>query len=153
MKPLRVYLDTSVIGGLFDEEFAADTLALLEAIRAGEITPVISDEIKAEAQRAPVEVKELLEELAAFAEVAPSSPEAAGLALAYVAAGVVTAKYKVDALHVALATVAEVDVLVSWNFKHMVNLSRIQGYNGVNLIRGYGMLEIRSPKEVLFSGS
>jgi hypothetical protein len=62
---------------------------------------------------------------------------------------VVTEKYKVDALHVALATVAEVDVLVSWDFKHMVNLNRIQGYNGVNLIRGYGIVEIRRPKEVL----
>ncbi len=106
MKPLRVYLDTSVIGGLFDEEFAPDTLALLEAIRAGEVIPVISVEVRAEVQQAPLEVKEFLEELSAFAEVVPSNPEAAELALAYLAAGVVTARYKADALHVALATVA-----------------------------------------------
>ena len=48
----------------------------------------------------------------------------------------------------AMATLARVDVLVSWNFKHMVNLQRIRGFSGVNLIRGYGTLEIRSPKEV-----
>ena len=51
-----------------------------------------------------------------------------------------------------MATLAKVDVLVSWNFKHMVNLSRIQGFNGVNLLSGYAALEIRSPKEVLEHG-
>ena len=51
-------------------------------------------------------------------------------------------------MHIALATLARVDALVSWNFKHIVNLHRIRGFNGVNLMRGYGTLEIRSPREV-----
>lgn len=64
-------------------------------------------------------------------------------------AGAVGAGMRVDALHIALATVARVDVLVSWNFKHIVNLRRIHAYNAVNLKRGYPLLEIRSPREVI----
>lgn len=54
-----------------------------------------------------------------------------------------------DAQHIAIATVARVDVLVSWNFKHIVNLQRIRGYNSVNLRKGYPLLEIRTPRELL----
>ena len=54
-----------------------------------------------------------------------------------------------DAQHIAMATIARVDVLVSWTFKHIVNLERIHGYNSVNLRRGYPLLEIRFPREVL----
>jgi hypothetical protein len=56
---------------------------------------------------------------------------------------------RADALHIALATVARVDVLVSWNFKHIVNLARIHAYNAVNLKRGYPLLEIRTPREIV----
>jgi hypothetical protein len=56
---------------------------------------------------------------------------------------------RADALHIALATVARVDVLVSWNFKHIVNLTRIHAYNAVNLKRGYPLLEIRTPQEIV----
>ena len=75
--------------------------------------------------------------------------EAADLAEAYLAAGVLTPKMRVDAQHIAIATVGRVSVLVSWNFKHIVNLQRIHGYNSVNLRRGYPMIEIRTPREVL----
>jgi hypothetical protein len=71
------------------------------------------------------------------------------LADAYISEGVIGAKLRADAQHIAIATVARVDVLVSWNSKHIVNLHRIQGYNSVNLRRGYPMLEIRAPQEVL----
>jgi hypothetical protein len=75
--------------------------------------------------------------------------EARELAEAYIAAGVITANMRADAQHIAIATVARVDVLVSWNFKHIVNLYRIHGYNSVNLRKGYPTLEIRAPREVL----
>ena len=75
--------------------------------------------------------------------------EARELAEAYIVAEVITAKMRADAQHIAIATVARVDVLVSWNFKHIVNLPRIHGYNSVNLRRGYPILEIRTPREVL----
>lgn len=55
---------------------------------------------------------------------------------------------RIDAQHIAVATISRVDVLVSWNFSHIVNLARIRGYNSVNLRQGYPILEIRSPREV-----
>ena len=54
-----------------------------------------------------------------------------------------------DALHVALATLNNADVLASWNFKHIVNLDRINLYNSINLRLGYKIIEIRSPREIL----
>ena len=77
---------------------------------------------------------------------------AAALAQAYLKAGVVTRRQLVDAQHIAVATLHRVDVLVSWNFKHIVNLTRIHGYNSVNLRRGHPLLEIRTPLEVLSYG-
>jgi predicted nucleic acid-binding protein len=153
MKP-RVYLDSSVLGGAFDSEFQEETEALLELIRAGEMIPVISEVTEAEMRRAPEQIRELLDELFDLdAEYVQLSAEAEALAAAYIAAGVVVQRYEADALHIALATIAKVDVLLSWNFKHIVNLRRIRGFNGVNLIRGYSTLEIRSPKEVIGSGN
>jgi hypothetical protein len=76
------------------------------------------------------------------------SREAEDLAAAYIEEGAIAAGMRADSLHIALATVARVDVLVSWNFKHIVNLKRIHAYNAVNLKRGYPLLEIRSPHEV-----
>lgn len=58
-------------------------------------------------------------------------------------------KSRVDAQHIATATISRVDVLVSWNFKHIVNLEKIHGYNSVNLRLGYPILEIRTPIEVI----
>jgi len=147
--PFRVYLDTSVLGGAFDPEFQEDTTALLEHLRAGKLLPVVSEQLEAELEAAPQVVQELLGELYELgAERLELSVEARGLAGAYITARVVSPKYLADALHIALATLGKVDVLVSWNFRHIVNLQRIRGFNGVNLIRGYGTLEIRSPKEV-----
>ncbi len=145
MRPLRVYLDTSVIGGAFDAEFAEDTRALLEAIKAGHIIPVVSDVVRTEVALAPDGVKSLLAEIEAQgAEVLTLSLEADQLTTAYLEAGVVPPRFRDDATHIALATVAKVDVLVSWNFKHIVKLPRILGFNGVNsgrksaIIRGSG---------------
>jgi hypothetical protein len=78
--------------------------------------------------------------------------EASELAQRYLAAGVIGAPHLADARHIATATIKRVDVLVSWNFKHIVNLDRIHGYNSVNLRLGYAILEIRSPQEVLSYG-
>ncbi|MBS3966606.1 MAG: PIN domain-containing protein [Truepera sp.] len=151
---LRVYLDSSVLGGAFDSEFREDTEALLELIRAGEMIPVISEVTEAETRRAPEQIRQLLDELFdSGAEYVQLSAGAEALAGSYIAAGVVTQRFEADALHIALATLARVDVLLSWNFKHIVNLRRIRGFNGVNLVCGYSMLEIRSPKEVIGGGN
>ena len=84
----------------------------------------------------------------AHIELLALSPEAEELAAAYIEDGALGARMRADALHIALASVARVDVLVSWNFKHIVNLKRIHEYNAVNLKKGYPLLEIRTPREV-----
>ena len=85
---------------------------------------------------------------AAHIEALALSREAEELAAVYIEDGAIGASMRADALHIALATIARVDVLVSWNFKHIVNLKRIHHYNAVNLKRGYPLLEIRTPREV-----
>lgn len=115
MLRLRIYVDTSVIGGCFDEEFKEDSTRLFEEFVSGE---------KVE--------------------------ESVALANAYIKEGAVAEKSLSDARHIAIATVERVDTLVSWNFKHIVNIYRIHLLNSVNLKLGYPMLEIRSPKEVLY---
>jgi hypothetical protein len=102
-----------------------------------------------ELAEAPDEVRRHLAAVPeAHIETLPLDAEASELAEAYIAEGVITANMRADAQHIAIATVARVDVLVSWNFRHIVNLQRIRGYNSVNLRRGYPMLEIRAPREV-----
>ena len=87
-----------------------------------------------------------------FIEAIDFTEKASALAEKYITAGVIGAAKRVDAQHIATATVHRVDVLVSWNFRHIVNLNRIRGFNSVNLRNGYPMLEIRTPWEVLSYG-
>lgn len=72
------------------------------------------------------------------------------MAAAYVAQGVVTAKYEDDARHVAVCTVARINLLVSWNFHHLVNVQREAGFNGVNLLQGYPPVRIVNPLELIY---
>ena len=67
----------------------------------------------------------------------------------YINSGVVTAKSSEDALHVAIATVTQCDLIVSWNFKHIVHFDKIPKYNAVNILNGYGEIGIYSPLEVI----
>ena len=83
-------------------------------------------------------------------ELIPLSREIHDLAEAYMTAGVVGRRWSEDCLHVASATICRADAIVSWNFKHIVRLDRIRGFNAVNLAEGYGMIAIISPKEVNF---
>jgi len=84
--------------------------------------------------------------------VVPVTPEALSLVTAYQQRGVLSPRYRNDMLHIALATLARVDVLVSWNFRHIVRLDRIRAFNAVNEERGLGVLSIYSPREVTFYG-
>ena len=74
--------------------------------------------------------------------------EVTALAEAYIAAGVLGRASELDARHVATATVARADVLLSWNFKHIVNYDRIRKFNGVNVLNGYSTIDVRSPLEM-----
>ncbi len=147
---LRVYCDTSAIGGCFDPEFMEGSQALFERFRAGEYVLVLSDVTVAELQNAPEVVRNLVSDLRPEdVEAVLFTPEADRLAKAYLAAAVLPPKMWADAQHIAIATLAGVDVLVSWNFKHVVNLRRIHGYNEVNTELGYPPVEIRTPREVV----
>jgi len=137
MKP-RVYADTSVLGGCEDDEFRAPSVRLLEAFVRGEMTLVLSELTLRELHPAPLAVRKLVAAVPdAHIEPLGLSPEAEELAAAYIQDGAIGTAMRIDALHIALATVARVDVLVSWNFKHIVNLTRIHAYNAVSLKRGY----------------
>jgi predicted nucleic acid-binding protein len=146
----RIYVDSSVLGGCEDEEFTAHSVRLLECFIRGDFVLVVSTLTLQELAAAPTEVRRHLASVPeAHIESRQLDAEARELAEAYIAAGVITANMRADAQHIAIATVARVDVLVSWNFKHIVNLQRIHGYNSVNLRKGYPTLEIRAPREVL----
>ncbi|MGQ9630273.1 MAG: PIN domain protein [bacterium] len=147
----RVYIDTSVIGGCLDEEFQEHSERLFADFEADRFRAVISNITIAEVLQAPEEVRSLLERPALQkAEKVHLDEEAVLLAEAYIQEGVVREAKRVDAQHIAIATVQRVDILVSWNFQHIVKWSRIRAFNGVNLKRGYPQLEIRSPREVYY---
>ena len=149
----RIYIDTSVVGGYFDEEFKEATLKLFDRLKNGEMTFVISDLLDLELLNAPGRVRELLPSFSQEKfERIEFSQEAAQLADEYIQAGVEGKTSLEDCRHIALASISRVDVLASWNFKHIVNLDRIKGYNSVNMRLGYSMLEIRSPKDLIKYG-
>ncbi len=149
----RVYIDTSVVGGYFDEEFSEATKGLFERLEKKEIVFVISDLLDLELTGAPQNVRELLYNFSndKFERV-QLTEEAIQLADKYIAEKVVGKTSLEDCRHIALATINRVDVLASWNFKHIVNLDKIKGYNSVNYRLGYPMIEIRSPKDLVNNG-
>lgn len=150
---LRIYIDTSVVGGYFDEEFSDATIRLFERLKNKEIVFVISDLLELELIGAPQNVRELLYNFSADKfERIQLTDDAIRLADNYITEKVVGKTSLEDCRHIALATINKVDVLASWNFKHIVNLDRIKGYNSVNYRLGYTMIEIRSPKDLVNYG-
>jgi len=146
----RIYIDTSIVGGFFDEEFSADTQALFKRLENKEIVFIVSSVLLKELQKAPENVRQLLDKYEEkYFEYIELTEEAIELADKYIEENVVGKTSADDCRHIALATINKADALVSWNFKHIVNLERIKGYNGVNLKNGYSIVEIRSPKELL----
>jgi hypothetical protein len=147
-KEIRIYIENSVISGYFDKEFEIPTQKLFELFRNGTYKPIISGHVIAELNNgAPDKVKENLRTI--NFEEAEVTDEMDALSDKYMAEKIVSEKYRGDALHIAIATVLNVDVLVSWNFRHIVNLDKIRLFNAVNLKERYNILEIRTPQEVL----
>lgn len=146
----RIYVDTSAIGGCFEPEFRIGSERLFRRFVEGRATLVLSELTLLELSRAPEVVRQVLAEIpSVYREDVVLTTEVADLAQAYLQAGALNQRQQADVLHIAPATCARVDVLVSWNFKHIVNLQRIHGFNAVNLLRGYPLLEIRTPLEVV----
>jgi predicted nucleic acid-binding protein len=146
----RVYIDTSVIGGCYDKEFEEWSNRLFDDFKAGNIIAVVSDITLDELIDAPERVKNNFETIPEeMLEILTSGKESRELADKYITEKAVSEKYYEDALHIAVATINQVNVLASWNFKHIVNLDKIRMYNAVNLKNGYNLLEIRTPREIL----
>ena len=149
----KIYIDTSVVGGFFDEEFKDATQRLFGRLEKDEVRFIISDLLELELIQAPRHVSDLLLMYPADRfERIELTQEIMDLADKYISEKVVGRTSLEDCRHIALATINRVDVLASWNFKHIVNLERIKGYNSVNLRLGYPTIEIRTPQELVSYG-
>jgi predicted nucleic acid-binding protein len=146
---MRIYADTSVFGGLFDVEFAEATKKFFYEIDSGRFTIVTSAIVEAEIEPAPQKIRDFFARYEAVAEIAQVTQEMLLLQQQYINSGVVTPKSSEDALHVAIATVTQCNLIVSWNFKHIVHFDKIPKYNAVNTLNGYGQIGIFSPLEVI----
>ncbi|CAN2042450.1 PIN domain-containing protein [Candidatus Magnetomoraceae bacterium gMMP-15] len=146
---MRIYVDTSVFGGIFDEEFAEHTKHFFAEIDEGRFTLVTSAIVEAEIEPAPEKVLDFYIRYESIAEIIQVTQEALLLQQQYINSGIVTPKSAEDALHVALATVSQCSLIISWNFKHIVHFDKIPKYNAVNKLNGYAEIGIYSPLEVI----
>lgn len=150
MRKPRLYFDTSVFGGIYDIEFQRETELLFEMIKNREIICVYSDLCEYELENAPEKVKNhflsLDKSQTEFLEI---TEEINQLAEEYIHEKVVGETSIDDCRHIACATINKVDYLISWNFKHIVNVFRIRGYNAINIKNGHIQLDIRSPKDII----
>ena len=149
---LRVYIDSSVVGGYFDDEFENDTKLFFNRIFNKDFLIHFSEVSEAELSLAPDFVKELKSKIPAdcykHLDLDSDSKE---LAETYIQEKILGKSSLNDAYYIAIATVNRLDVLVSWNFKHIVNFDKIKQFNSINLRLGYPMIEIRSPKEFVIN--
>ncbi len=149
--PLRVYVDSSVFGGCFEQEFAEGSRRFFDFVRGGRIVVLLSDFVIDELKEAPSHVQAVLTGLPKETVVqVEMTVEAARLRDRYLGSRILGQRSAVDAMHVALATVIRADAIVSWNFRHIVHVDKMRRFNEVNLSTGYGPLTIASPNEVRF---
>jgi predicted nucleic acid-binding protein len=146
----EVYIDTSIIGGYYDEEFEFWTKQFFKAVDEGRYKLAVSDLLIQELLEAPEEIRTFLDQVPdkhkSYYEL---SQEAEQLARNYLDNNIVGISSVTDCRHIATATVNGIGILTSWNFKHIVNLNKIHLYNGINLQLGYRTIEIRSPRELI----
>lgn len=119
----KIYIDTSVFGGYFDEEFSEHTIPLFERINEEHFIVQYSSVTEEELENAPENVKELVKSLKSnHTEFIDVTSEAIDLATKYIDEKVVGQTSFADCLHIALATINKADFLISWNFKHINEL-------------------------------
>lgn len=147
-----IFIDTSVFGGYFDTEFSAETIPFFDNLKRMNTEIIVSEVLEVEIYRAPNFIVDFYESLMNVRKV-ELTDEVIKLAQNYIDEKVVGRTSLADCQHIAIATINNVDVLASWNFKHIVNLQRIRGYNSINLREGYNTLEIRTPKEIFNYGN
>jgi hypothetical protein len=150
----RIYIDTSVIGGCLDSEFCYWSQKLIKDFHTGIFIPVVSRLTEFELRSAPEEVQEVYAELKdANLEFLEISEAASALMECYLNRKILSPQFQDDALHIAIATVEKVDIVVSWNFRHIVHFDKIRLFNQVNAEMGYQKIEIYSPREVVSYGN
>ena len=149
MKAIRVYIDTSIVGGKFDPEFQKASLKFYEQVKENKFRLIISTLVQEEIAAAPARVRKFFDELKSDAALIEVTEPALKLREAYLKANIVSKKNSNDALHVALATVNNCPIIVSWNFKHIVHFEKITLYNSINILEGYQQIAIYSPMEVI----
>jgi len=143
-----IYVDTSVFGGKFDEEFEYWTKKFFDKVIANNVKLLKSDVVDDELAGSPKFVMDFVDSIPnQIIQQTDLSEEGVWLAEQYIKEEVVGKASRADCFHIAIATIHKVDLLVSWNFKHIVNIERIHGYNAVNLKNGFQTLEIRNPRE------
>ena len=150
MRAPTLYLDTSVRGGFFDDEWKEATRELWRQMEAGQWCFQSSAITIDELSNAPENVRELFRATFDAGSLVEVTPEAEQLAEEYIKKGVIVAKYTDDARHVAACTVAKLDYLVSWNFRHLVNVQREAGFNAVNMLQGRQSVRIVNPLELIY---
>ena len=154
MKKIRYYIDTSVLNFVFADdspERKQITIDFFNRVRSGSIEIFVSTAVMSEIEAAPeprrTELRELIREHQPI--LLETDVEVEDLAGKYIAEGIIPLKYEEDAIHIAVATVNDLDVIVSWNFKHIVKVKTRREVNGVNRMLGYREIEIASPEEAL----
>jgi len=146
----RVYVETSVISGMFDrDDHPARAQPFWDAVFDGKIRVVLSDVLEDEIKQSPQHVRDFYASIPeSQIERIVSTNESNRLAAAFVAARIVSPKHLTDSKHVALASIARVDALVSWNCRHIVNDNRIDIYNDLSEALGYAKITIQTPDKV-----
>jgi hypothetical protein len=134
---------------MFDAEYEAASRAFFARATGARFRIVSSAVVAQEIEGAPPNVVAFFNSLLSDIEVIDVTAEALRLRDAYLRAGVVTPQSANDALHVALATASGCAIIVSWNFRHIVNFARIPLYNAINVINGYREIRIHSPPAVV----
>ena len=147
MRPLRVYVETSVFGGEFDSEFAEETKQFFRRVDAGRYRLVVSKQVDEEIAPSPDKVKVFYAAKLPSLEYLKAVPEVMKLAELYIARKVIGESKFADAMHIAYATVYNCDGVISWNFKHMVKPEKYARFNMINAASGYPQLFIVSPRE------
>jgi predicted nucleic acid-binding protein len=148
----RFFVDTSVFGGVYEPEFRRESEMLFDMVKEGRIICLYSDFVEDELVKAPPRVRNFLNDLPnKHRKMVEVTSEVRELAQAYIDEKVIGKTSFVDCTHIAAATIYGADVLVSWNFRHIVGISRVRDYNLVNMKRGYRVLNIRSPREIVGS--
>ena len=149
-----LYFDTSVIGAIFDKEIPQRieiTRRLLDAIVEGKHTGIISNIVLEEIERAPEELKgNLLTEVRNIPfQIITEDERSAVLLEIYEKEGFIRKGARLDLRHLAVAAVNDIDAVVSWNFRDIVNIRTRRAVHSVNLRLGLPLIEIVSPEEVI----